>query len=103
MTYNTKITDLSEDRQKDYYDTLVRLGKTQEWGETALTINDKDNWEMYGFGCFSLGWFEARVNKLMKKDTPILTPDVLYAEIKRVEKKLDEFIRLMMEREEDGE
>ena len=64
MTYDTKVEDLSEERQKDFYDTLARLGRSEEWGKIALTINPISAWEQWGFGAFTLDWLQAKVNRI---------------------------------------
>lgn len=80
MLYNTKYEELSDSRKYDYKDTLNRLGFSNDWGKTALTINKLEDWEKYGFGAFGLNWFQAKVNGMMKKDD-ILTVDAVMAEL----------------------
>ncbi|MBO7526415.1 MAG: hypothetical protein J6T74_00795 [Clostridia bacterium] len=90
MLYDTKLEDLSFTRKNDFTATLVRLGKSEEWGKAALKINPIENWEKYGFGCFEQPWLQVRVSKMLKgKD---ITVDTVYAELNELKEKLNEVI-----------
>ncbi len=90
MLYDTKLEDLSFTRRNDFTATLVRLGKSEEWGKAALRINPLENWEQYGFGCFEQPWLQVRVSKMLNgKD---ITVDTVYAEVNELKEKLNEVI-----------
>jgi hypothetical protein len=93
MIYNTKITDLSEKRQENFYETLNRLGFSEKWGATALTINDKDNWEHYGFGCFSQRWLQDRVAAMLKGNN--ITVDTVYAELQELKEDYAQLVEFV--------
>lgn len=97
MLYDTKIEDLSFTRKNDFTTTLVRLGKSEEWGKAALRINPLENWEQYGFGCFEQPWLQVRVSKMLNgKD---ITVDTVYAELNELKGKLNEVIDFVNELE----
>lgn len=99
MTYNTKLEDLSKERQFDYRDTLNRLGYGDEWGKVALTINPKENWEQFGFGAFNLSWFQKKVNGMVNTKK-VITVDTLQAELDDFKKYVDELIDFVNQLEE---
>ena len=98
MLYDTKLEDLSFTRKNDFTATLVRLGKSEEWGKAALKINPLENWEQYGFGCFEQPWLQVRVSKMLNgKD---ITVDTVNAELNEINKQLDKLIDFVNQLEE---
>lgn len=97
MLYETKFEDLSPARKDDFIRTITRLGKSEEWGSTALKINPVENWEQFGFGCFEQPWLQVRVSKMLKgKD---ITVDTVNAELNELSNQLDSLIDFVNELE----
>ncbi|MBO7734879.1 MAG: hypothetical protein J6S67_20125 [Methanobrevibacter sp.] len=61
--YDTRLEDFTPEYQTKFHEKLRELGKTEEWGKQALTINPIDNWLQYGFNSFSLPWLQQRVDR----------------------------------------
>ena len=77
IEHNVTPDDLSETRRENYYNTLRRLGKSEEWGLTALTINSLDNWERWGFGSFEQGWVDRIVIQKMREKRLVENDDYI--------------------------
>ena len=106
MRYNVKVEDLSEEKQRDYFATLSRLGRSEEWGACALQLNPLENWEKWGFGCFETDWVQVKASKMCGKKARELTVDTLNAdfnEFKRYVKSLVAFTNELEERVADLE
>ena len=94
MLYDTKLEDFDEEMRVSFFETINRLGKSEEWGRAALRINPKENWEKYnGFGAFSQPWMEARVASILKGSD--MTVDKLYATVEAMKVKLNEIIKII--------
>ena len=91
MLYDTKLEDFDEEMRVSFYETINRLGKSEEWGRAALRINPKENWEKYnGFGAFNQPWIEGRVASILKGND--MTIDKVYAELQALKTEYRELV-----------
>lgn len=94
MLYDTKLEDFDEEMRVSFFETINRLGKSEEWGRAALRINPKQNWEQYhGFGAFNQPWMEARVAGILKGSD--MTVDKTYAELQALKTEYKQLVNFV--------
>jgi len=100
MLYNVRVEDLSEEKQRDYYATLSRLGKSEDWGACALKLNPLENWEQWGFGCFETDWVQVKAAKMAGKKARELTVDTVSADLNDFKAYVRELVKFINQLEE---